>query len=293
MRGMANNRSKNIASKTLWLLLTLIACQSFVARQTKEQKATAAMQKCQQLLDKDDVLAAGDCYGTAIIANPESATEISKTGEEAFYKKCVELHDKRNYKQAIICFDATTALKPEAANVYFLLADSYYQYNKISDNGTTDLLDRAEESVQKALQIRSQSAATHGLYGQILEAKNELRQAAEQYRQAIKLDSKTFDYWIMLAVTQEKLGDDSSAISSYYQVLQIDPNQSIALYNSAKLYEKAGDIDEAIAAYEKLLETRTNYDDAEQRLKLLKDDRAIIQRQSKSKTGLGVSKPKN
>ena len=97
----------------------------------------------------------------------------------------------------------------------------------------------------------------------------------------------------MLAVTQEKLGDDSSAISSYYQVLQIDPNQSIALYNSAKLYEKAGDIDEAIAAYEKLLETRTNYDDAEQRLKLLKDDRAIIQRQSKSKTGLGVSKPKN
>lgn len=29
MRGMANNQYKNIASKTLLLLLTMIACQSF------------------------------------------------------------------------------------------------------------------------------------------------------------------------------------------------------------------------------------------------------------------------
>ena len=289
MRGMANNQSKIIISKTLLLLLTIVFCQNFVACQTKEQKATAAMQKCQQLLDKDEVLAAGDCYGTAIIANPESATEISKTGEEAFYKKCVELHDRENYKQAIICFDAVTTFKPDSANVYFLLADSYYQYNKVSDNGTTDLLDRAEEAIKQGLQLHPESAEFHSLYGDILNLKGELREALSEYKQAIKIKPKEILFWIQQAMIQEKLGNDSSAISSYYQVLQLEANQSIALYNSAKLYEKMGDRDKAIAAYEKLLQTQVNYDDAEQRLKLLKEDRAIIERHSKSKTGIGTS----
>jgi len=285
MRGMANNQSKIIASKTLLLLLTLIACQSFVACQTKEQKATAAMRQCQQLLDKDEVLAAGDCYGTAIIANPASATEISKTGEEAVYKKCVELHDKRNYKQAVICFDAVTALKPDSWSVYFLLADSYYQYNKISDNGTTDLLDRAEAAIKQGLELRPESAESHSLYGDILNLKGEVKKALSEYKQAIKIKPKEILFWIEQAIVQEKLGEDTEAINSYNQVLQLDSKQTIALYNSGLIYEKQGKTDEAIAAYEKLLQIKTEYDDAGQRLKLLKDKRTI-EKQSKSKSGL-------
>ncbi len=296
MRGMANNQSKNMVSQILFILLALVASQSFVACQTKGQKATAAIQKCQQLLDKDDVLAAGNCYGDAIVANPDSATEISKTGEDAVYKKCVELHDKQNYKQAIICFDATTALKPDSAKVYFLLADSYYQYNKVSDNGTTDLLDRAEEAVKRGLQIRPESASAHGLYGEILDVKTNYRQATEEYRQAIKLDPKISDYWTMLALTQEKLSNLNEAATSYKSALVVNSKDTTALYFLGVLYEKMGKLDEAIETLEKQQNLETLDDETEQRLKALKDkrlkaieDSRIIEKQSKSKTGLSAS----
>ena len=270
MRFMEKN---NIVSKSLFLLLAIIVCQSFVACQTKEQKVAAALKQCQQLLDKDDVQAAGECYGKAIFANPDNATLISKTGEDAVFKKCIELHDKKNYKQAISCFDATTALKPEAASVYFLLADSYYQYHRESNDGTTDLLDKAEEAIKQGLEIRPDSAVAHETYGEILDAKGEYKKAVEEYKKAIKIDSKTSDYWILLALAQEKLEDYWGAVTSYKQALLIKPDETLALYNSGLLYEKLGEIDNAILSYEKLLKIKSPYDDAEQRLENLKKKR--------------------
>ncbi len=270
MRFMEKN---NIVLKLLFLLVVLVACQSFVACQTDKWKVATALKQCQDLLDKDDVQAAGECYGKAIFANPGSATEISKAGEDAVFKKCVELHDKKNYKQAITCFDAATALKPDNASVYFLLADSYYQYHRANNDGTTDLLDKAEEAIKQGLEVRSSSAVAHETYGLILDAKKEYQRAAEEYRQSIKLDSKTSDYWIRLALTQEKLNDLWGATTSYKQSLMIEPNSTLALYNSGFLYEKLGEIDKAISAYEKLLKIKISYDDAEERLKSLKKQR--------------------
>ncbi len=270
MRFMEKN---NIVLKSLILLFAVIVCQSFVACQTKEQKIVAALKQCQQLLDKDDVQAAGECYGKAILANPDNATEISKTGEDAVFKKCIELHDKKNYKQAIICFDATTALKPDSASVYFLLADSYYQYHREKNDGTTDLLDKAEEAIRQGLQIRPGSAVAHETYGEILNEKSKYQKAVEEYKQAIKIDPETSDYWIRLALTQEKLEDYWGAITSYKQALLINPNETLALYNSGLLYEKLDEIDKAILSLEKLLKIKTPYDDAKQRLKNLKKKR--------------------
>lgn len=227
MRFMEKN---NIVLKSLLLLLVVIACQSFVACQTKEQKVASALNQCQQLLDKDDVQAAGECYGKAIFANPDNATEISKTGEDAVFKKCIELHDRKNYKQAIICFDATTALKPDNASVYFLLADSYYQYHKASNDGTTDLLDYAEEAIKQGLEIRPDDAPAHGLYGSILDAKDKYQEAVKEYKKAVQLDSKTSVYRVKLGLTQEKLNDSTGAIESYKSALAVNPKDTTALY---------------------------------------------------------------
>ena len=273
-------------------LLTLLCSQNFVACQTKEQKKVSALQKCQALLDKDEMSSVGDCYSEAILANPESGMEISKTGKTAVFKKCLEFKDKNDYKKAIPCFDSVTALEPENANVYFLLADSYYQYYKLSNDGQYDLLDGAEENLKKGLDINPDDAPAHGLYGQILEAEDDFNKSAEQYKQAVRLDRKTPVFWIKLALMQEKTDNISEAATSYRQVLLIDPKNTLALYNLGLVCEKLNKIDEAISAYEKLLQIRTEYDDTAERLEKLrklrfgkKSDKAEVPQ------GVGVSKP--
>ncbi len=209
-----------------------------------------------------------------------------QSGRDAVFKKCIELHDRKSYRQAITCFDATTALKPDNASVYFLLADSYYQYHRAGNDGTQGLLNDAEEAIKKGLEIRSDSAVGHETYGLILDEKEEYKRAVEEYRQAIRLDSKTSDYWIRLALTQEKLNDYWGAATSYKQALLIDSKETLALYNLGLLYEKLNEVDQAIAAYEKLLKIKTGYDDAEQRLERLKkfrDDEKTKTTMTKSK----------
>lgn len=261
--------SNTVLKLTVWLCV-FISCQTFAACQTKEQKVAAVLKTCQELLDKDDVAAAGDCYGTAVSANPEAAAQISKIGADAVFKKCVTLHDAKRYEPAIRCLDSMTALRPDSAHIYFLLADSYYRYHQASNDQTSELLDRAEETVKKGLAIAPDDAVAHELYGKILDARREFQKAGEQYQQAIRLDSKTPFYWLKLALAQEKSEDYEAALTSYKQVLLLDPKQSLALYNSGLLYEKLDKTDEAIAAYEKLLSIETSYDDAAQRLENLK-----------------------
>ncbi len=197
---------------------------------------------------------------------------------------------QKNYKQAISCFDATTALKPDTASVYFLLADSYYQYHRENNDGTTDLLDGAEEAVNQGLEIRSNDAPAHGLHGSILDAKKKYQEAMAEYRKAIQLDSKTSVYWVKLALTQEKLNDSTGAIESYKSALAVNPKDTTALYFLGVLYEKLGKSDEAIEAIEKQKSLESLDEETKQRLKLLKEKRNPEQKQKQPKSK-AVGKP--
>lgn len=262
----------------VFAILIFFNCATFVACQTKEQKVESALKQCQQLLDKDDLEGATQCYAEAAIKHPENDDRIIKAGDEAFFGKCVEYKNKKDVDKTLKCFYAVAGLLPDKANVHFQLADAYLQYAKEDKKVTgfydTEILNRAEAAVKKGLEINPDDAPAHGLYSDILEAKNNLRGALKQRKQAVKLDPKADIYLIYLAFIQEKLNENEEAINSYNEALTIKPDRTLVLYKLGKLYETTNKPEKAIEVYETLLKIETPYDDAEERLKTLKDGQA-------------------
>ncbi len=240
------------------------SCFLSVACQTKEQKSAATLKQCQSFLNKDDVSGASTCYAEAVAANPENGGEISKAGKIAVFDKCVEFKERKDYKNAIICFDGFIALEPEMANNYFQLADSYYEYFKVNAKATgqpdSELLDRAEEAIKTGLKIRPEDASAHSLYGQILMDKNDKQQSLKEHLTAVKLSPNTYIHWIFYLIAQERFDEDKGAIESCQKALSLQPDDPTATNLLGKLYEKTGKINEAIDTFEKLLKIQPDYD---------------------------------
>ncbi len=277
-------RGNNLTAKSFNLALVLLitgGCLLSVACQSKEQKATTTLQRCQTLLDQDRLPDVVNCYHEAMQADPQNAPEISRTGKTAFFKKCVEYKQKSDYKTAIICLEGFTALEPQMANGYFLLADSYYRYfqedRKARGQADKELLDRAENAVKNGLDIKSDDAGAHSLYGQILADDGKKQNALLEHQTAIKLSPQTYVFWIYFMIAQEKFGDDEEAIKSCYKALAIKSDDPMAYSFLGKLYVKVGKTDEAIETFEKLLKIQPDYDEEANKqleeLKRLRDEK--------------------
>jgi len=270
-------------ARLLLLLIVFTSSHTFIACQTKPEGAASALEQCRQLLDKNDVIAANDCFGKALVAHPQSAAEISKAGENSILEKCVELLEKKkNYEQATVCFEGLAVLLPNESSVFIYLAESYYKYNKATNDKTDESLASAEKAVKKAIELRPESAIAHETYGEILERKGDLQAALREHQQAVKLEPKDNLYLMRLAMIQEKTGDINQAIASCRQALEIEPNYELALYFLGNLYVKTGETDKAIETLDKLFELVPNYDEkTKQTLESLKEKRKS--KNSKSK----------
>lgn len=260
-----------------WVVFLLI-CNLFVtaACQIEKKSIELILQSCNELLDKNDVLGAGKCFEKAINSNPNQAEELTKNFEEKFFGKCLEFKEKEDYKNSIVCFEGMSVFTPNSGNVRFLLAESYYEYDRIekySKTGDFELLDKASDSIEKGLKIKPEDAAGYGLYGQILEGKLDWQGALSKYREAVRLDKTFANYWIKLALMQEKLNDENAAAESYRKALELEPENTLSLYYLGKIYAKKGKTDKAIETLEKLLKINPNFEDAEQILQKLKENR--------------------
>ena len=260
----------------LGLLFCLLgSCLMSAACQTKEQKVASILNKCQQLLDKDDLDAATKCYGAAVLANPESGGEISQAGKTAVFKKCLDYKHEKEFEKSIICLEGVAALQPDSANVNFQLADSYLQYylqkiriNKYADK---DFLDKADTLVKRSIEVDSDKGVFHETYGKILKEKSDLQRSLEEYQKATQLEPNDSLYWIDLALIQEKLGKNEEALNSYKQALIVEPNDTDALYFLGVLYEKMGRLGEAIEIIERQNKIEPPNEETLQRLRGLKE----------------------
>ena len=259
-----------------FFLTVLFLCNlaSFAACQSRQEKLETSLKQCQTLLDKDDLAAAFKCYYETGKANPEADELISRTGEEAVFKKCVAYKGKEDFKNAIICFEGYTGIQPQSAHGFFQLANSYKEYDRqeTAEVGRrdTELLDKAETAILKGLKIKEKDAPAHILYAEILSEKNESAKAVEEYRKAVEIESNNYGSWLFKAIAEEKAGKDAEAIQSYQKAITLEPNKPLTFYNLGKLYERTGKIERAIETYEKLLKIDPDFDDTKERLSRLK-----------------------
>lgn len=280
MRFIKQNSRLKLSKAVLTFLLCGL-CLISVSCQTKEQKVESALKRCQDLLDKDILQDIGLCYAGAIEANPESADRISKAGEEALFKKCVEFKKRKDFRNSIICFTGSVGLQPDKANGYFQLADSFYQYYKESYTRTGqkdfDLLNKAEEALKTGLEINQKDAPAHALYGEIHQELGNFQGALEEYKRVLEIDPKASLFWVSSGSIQEKIGRKVDAVESYKKALEINPKDKTALYFLGLLYERLGKTDEAIESFKKLLEIEPTNKESLQKLKELEERQKIEQ----------------
>lgn len=278
---MRCGNNKQIVKIFLLICLCLFSGLS-VACQSKPKDVASVLEPCQELVDKEELLAVGKFYNEQLAANPQFAVEMEARFSKSFFKKCLELKEKQNYEKAIVCLEGVSVLASHSANIQYQLARSYYEYNKTKRENDFEILDRAENAIKKSITINPDEASSHYAYGRILAQKAQFREAIAEYEKAIKLQPKTAFFWFELAITQDAINDTTSALSNYHQALMLEPENTSALYNSAKLYEKTGNIDQAISNFEKLLKIKKPYDDAEKRLENLKKQKNQPKEKTKS-----------
>ena len=287
--GKTENNCSTKICKYILALFIFSGCAFSAACQSREKKIDAALKQCQEMLDKDDLNGAYQCYLKVGTNYPENDPRIVDFADKSIFRKCVEFKKREDFERAAFCLDGLTKLRPGGANIYFLLADSYYEIFKTKDKETyfrdVDLLNKAEDKLKKGLEIDPKDAPAHTLYGHILKDKGISREALKEYKKAVEISPKTEIFWAYLALAQENFEEDQGAIESYNQVLFLNPNNTLSLYHLGKLYEKTGKVDKAIENFEKLSKIDPAYDDVPQRLKALKEQREFEQQKpKKSKT---------
>jgi tetratricopeptide (TPR) repeat protein len=80
-----------------------------------------------------------------------------------------------------------------------------------------------------------------------------LQNAADNYKQILKTNSKSADVWLRLGAVQRQLGQVDAALASFEQASNADPRDAAAALNQAMLLEALGKKKEAGAAYSKVL----------------------------------------
>lgn len=277
-----NNPMKMI-KKSFFLIFVCLHLCFLTACQDKQKSVETIIQGCQVFFDKDDLEGISNCIQKAMFANPEQAEEISKLGAEAFFKKCIEIKDKKDYQKSIICFEGLTVLMPNSANVQFNLADSYFRYFKQNGYKDNNLLDEAEYSVKKGLEFREDDIAANLLFASILEIKGKDREALEQYRKLTRYSPQTSLFWSGVGLSQQKLDKDKEAIESFEKALSLEPNDVVTQMFLAISYRKVGNVQKAIEVLEKLLEQEPDNTEAQEELEKLKEKRNSEKPKTKSK----------
>ena len=90
----------------------------------------------------------------------------------------------------------------------------------------------------------------HLRLGESLWARRRMPEAAEAYREAVKLDPEYAQAHVMLGVTLASLGQVDEAVQAYRQALAIQPGNATAHFNLAAILEDQGQTEEALGHYQ-------------------------------------------
>jgi tetratricopeptide (TPR) repeat protein len=111
----------------------------------------------------------------------------------------------------------------------------------------------AEQVLQSALNINSNSDVTFYNYGIVLRALKRPSEAVERFSQALAINSTIAETWNNRGTVLNDLRRHVDAISDFNKAIALNPNYSEAFCNKGKSYGELKRYDEAISAYDKAL----------------------------------------
>ncbi len=167
-------------------------------------------------------------YDRALKQDPENLETLSFISDF--------LVSQQKYDEAARLYEKILRLKGADASLYFNLGILYSKRN---------LLDKAEENLEKAVSTDRNYLEAQMVLGYIYEIEGKWDEAIRQYRETISLDPLNKETYVRLGQLYYRTGRTDKAIEQNRVLMKLDPESSepylrtFAIYVSGKKYDKA------------------------------------------------------
>ena len=169
---------------------------------------------------------------------------------------------ERGFRKGIEYFDRAIDEDPDYARAYSGLAGCYCLLggHGMELERPSDVLPRAKEVAQRALELDDSLAEAHGVLGMIaLKFDWDLEEAQRRFRRATELNPSYAQGFLWYSLYYEVTGQSRQAIARAARARDLDPLSLAANVNLAQQYYRAGRYDEAVEQLDKALELNPNF----------------------------------
>jgi serine/threonine-protein kinase len=229
----------------------LLSVKQLIAREVTQKLRLGLSGEQQQKLSKGDT------------TNAE-AYEFYLRGRYYWNKRTVD-----DLSKAIEQFQHAIDKDPNYALAYVGLTDSYTSHALYANTPTREMLPRAREAVERALQIDDSLAEAHAALGQIERDSWNFSEAEREYKRAIELNPRyaTAHHFYSLFLRAWR-GRYDEAMVEIKLAQQLDPLSPIIGSNLAASYMSKGELEAAIEAAKRVIELEPSFNEAHRQLAL-------------------------
>ena len=176
-------------------------------------------------------------------------------GDRGFYQLGLDMAAAGQYLEAITCFEAVLAARPDDIGALFALA------NIAEAIGDPTL---AEDLLRRVLAQDSDRLEALVNLGNLLRAQGRPADAIALLKPALQRDAARPELWTALGSAVREQGDTATAETFYREALRLLPDDPAALGNLAEVLAEARSVDEALGLYARVL--KVDPDNAQARL---------------------------
>ena len=117
-----------------------------------------------------------------------------------------------------------------------------------------DLLEKAREDYEKAVEVNADYANAHNNLGNIKAKQNRHAEAMADYHRAISLNGRFVEAYFNRGIAREHLGDLAGAIEDFSRAIELDSECGDAYFRRGGAKERLGDYPGALADFDRVLE---------------------------------------
>ncbi|HEX3558093.1 MAG TPA: tetratricopeptide repeat protein [Pyrinomonadaceae bacterium] len=186
------------------------------------------------------------------------------------------------FDEAIDAFKRAAVLSPQNADLHKALADAYEkagrqteaareraEFERLQPNEHAKELykqGKYEETVVELQKLSNKNAETYLVQGNALLKLNQPKEAADAFRQAVRMNPQYADAYFQLGNACDRLNQQEDAAKAFQEAVRLNPQDADAFFNLGNTYGKLGRDSEAADAYAQAV--RLNPQDADARFRL-------------------------
>jgi serine/threonine protein kinase/tetratricopeptide (TPR) repeat protein len=171
----------------------------------------------------------------------------------ALYLEKRETRTALELEEAIGCYRAALALRPEAGEVHDHLAGALYERGK---------LDEAVAEAREAARLNKDDARTQYNLGEVLHARGQVDEAIAAYRTAIRIDKNLAAAHLNLGNALREKGQLDEAIKECREAIRLKGDSPLAHNNLGLALQGKGQLDEAIKEHRRALLLKEDFPEA-------------------------------